>query len=485
MSPVEKKRGLRGFRLSLSLAVLSFTAPAIALAQDSLPFPPTPSGSKAARTMQQSTYAPIPARRRLPADAPNILIIMLDDAGFALPSTYGGDVNTPTLSRIAATGISYNRFHNAAMCSPTRAALLTGRNHHRVGNGQIAEFANDWDGYRGLIPRTAATVANVLGDYGYSTSAFGKWHNTPANETIDHRTLYELAGRSGHRLRLFLRLPRRRVVAVRTGDGRKHRAAEPGPRSQGLSRHRRHDGQGGVVDSPAACVGAGPSVPHVLGARRGARPAPGRQEVGGQIQGQVQRGLGRHARARVRAPETTGLDPRQHRADAAAVDDPGVERHSRQREGVSASLDGSVRRLRRAHRHAGRPAHRRARRTRHPREHARLLCLERQRCERGGPERHDQRTAGAERRSVDDQRSHQDDERARRPRRVGRPQGRQHVSRGLGVGHVDAAQGDEARRGILRRDAHADGGVVAEGDQARQDPAPAIPPRQRHRADDL
>jgi arylsulfatase A-like enzyme len=86
-----------------------------------------------------------------------------------------GDVNTPTLSRLANAGISYNRFHNAAMCSPTRAALLTGRNHHRVGNGQIAEFANDWDGYSGVIPRTAATVAKVLGSYGYSSSAFGKW----------------------------------------------------------------------------------------------------------------------------------------------------------------------------------------------------------------------------------------------------------------------------------------------------------------------
>ncbi len=183
MRLLEKERGLRNIGLSVSLAALILTAPAIGSAQESLPFPPTPSGSKAARTMQELTYAPNPGPRRLPGDAPNIIIMMLDDAGFALPSTYGGDVNTRTLSRIAHAGISYNRFHNAAMCSPTRAALLTGRNHHRVGNGQIAEFANDWEGYSGLIPRTAATVAKVLGYYGYSTSAFGKWHNTPANET--------------------------------------------------------------------------------------------------------------------------------------------------------------------------------------------------------------------------------------------------------------------------------------------------------------
>ena len=69
------------------------------------------------------------------------------------------------------------------MCSPTRAALLTGRNHHRVGNGQITELANDWDGYSGIIPKSSATVAEVLKNYGYATAAWGKWHNTPANET--------------------------------------------------------------------------------------------------------------------------------------------------------------------------------------------------------------------------------------------------------------------------------------------------------------
>ncbi|EHK78015.1 sulfatase [Sinorhizobium meliloti CCNWSX0020] len=125
----------------------------------------------------------MPAQPHLPANAPNIVVIMLDDVGPALPDTFGGVIETPTLSRLAQDGLSYNRFHNAAMCSPSRAALLTGRNHHRVGNGQIAELANDWDGYTGRIPRTSATVAKVLGYYGYATAAFGKWHNTPANET--------------------------------------------------------------------------------------------------------------------------------------------------------------------------------------------------------------------------------------------------------------------------------------------------------------
>jgi arylsulfatase A-like enzyme len=148
-----------------------------------LPFPPPKSGSVAGRTMQDSTYHPNAPTRHLPADAPNILIILIDDAGPALPTTLGGAVRTPTLDRVRANGIGYNRFHTTAMCSPTRASLLTGRNHHRVGNGQIAELANDWDGYSGHIPKSSATMAEVLRQYGYATGAWGKWHNTPAEET--------------------------------------------------------------------------------------------------------------------------------------------------------------------------------------------------------------------------------------------------------------------------------------------------------------
>jgi len=151
--------------------------------QDVLPFPPTPSASIAGRTMQESVHTPRAHPGRLPEDAPNILIVLIDDAGPGLPSTYGGEVRTDTLSRIHDEGIGYNRFHTTAMCSPTRASLLTGRNHHRIGNGQIAELANDWDGYAGEIPKSSALGAEVLKDYGYATAAFGKWHNTPAIET--------------------------------------------------------------------------------------------------------------------------------------------------------------------------------------------------------------------------------------------------------------------------------------------------------------
>ena len=167
----------------LSLAALLVVCfPALGLSQEILPFPPTPSASKAGVTMEDSIYQKRVRPNRLPTDAPNILIVLIDDVGAATPSTYGGEINTPTLSRIADMGVSYNRFHTTAMCSPTRAALLTGRNHTRVGNGQIAAIANDFDGFSGIIPKSSATLAEVLKAYGYNTAAFGKWHNTPEDQ---------------------------------------------------------------------------------------------------------------------------------------------------------------------------------------------------------------------------------------------------------------------------------------------------------------
>src|ERR1700738_5190908 len=114
-------------------------------AQEVLPFPPTPSASIAGRTMQDSVYKQRVEPRRLPKDAPNILIVLIDDVGPAQASTFGGMINTPTMDRIAKGGIAYNRFHTTAMCSPTRSAPVCARNHHRVGNGQMAELANDWE----------------------------------------------------------------------------------------------------------------------------------------------------------------------------------------------------------------------------------------------------------------------------------------------------------------------------------------------------
>jgi arylsulfatase A-like enzyme len=170
----------------LGALLVQMSAPAVAATPTDgsvLPFPLTPSASIAKPRLQDSTMTRRVEKSHLPKDAPNILIILLDDVGFGLADTYGGPIHTPTLSRIANDGISYNTFHTTSICSPTRAALLTGRNHQRVGSGTIAERAVDWDGYTGVIPRSSASIAKVLGAYGYNTAAFGKWHNTPATET--------------------------------------------------------------------------------------------------------------------------------------------------------------------------------------------------------------------------------------------------------------------------------------------------------------
>ncbi|NER20950.1 MAG: arylsulfatase [Symploca sp. SIO1C2] len=174
------------FAIAISLLLGSITPPVLAQTADGsiLPFPPVPSASIAGETLQESTMIRREEPNRIPnEDPPNILIILLDDVGFGQPDTFGGEIHMPTLSDLWDKGIAYNTFHTTAICSPTRAALLTGRNHHQAQSGTIAEFAVDWDGYLGVIPKTTATVAEVLREYGYKTSAFGKWHNTPANET--------------------------------------------------------------------------------------------------------------------------------------------------------------------------------------------------------------------------------------------------------------------------------------------------------------
>jgi arylsulfatase A-like enzyme len=117
-----------------------------------------------------------------PKEAPNVLLIMTDDSGFGVPSTFGGVIPTPTLDRIAADGLRYNNIHSTALCSPTRAALITGRNHHSVGFGVISEQSTGFPGYDSIIPKSKATIGRILKDNGYATSWFGKDHNVPAFE---------------------------------------------------------------------------------------------------------------------------------------------------------------------------------------------------------------------------------------------------------------------------------------------------------------
>jgi len=116
-----------------------------------------------------------------PEGAPNVLLVLIDDAGFGQPSTFGGPIQTPNLTRMAEGGLRYNAMHVTALCSPTRAALLTGRNHHRVGFGSIGELSGPFPGYASVVPRDCAPFPKALQMNGYSTAAFGKWHMTPSH----------------------------------------------------------------------------------------------------------------------------------------------------------------------------------------------------------------------------------------------------------------------------------------------------------------
>jgi arylsulfatase A-like enzyme len=123
-----------------------------------------------------------PPRVVPPKGAPNVLLIMTDDAGYGISGTFGGVIPTPALDRIANSGLRYTQFHSTALCSPTRAALITGRNHHSVGFGQVSEFSTGYPGYDSIIEADSATVAEILKENGYATSWFGKEHNTPTFE---------------------------------------------------------------------------------------------------------------------------------------------------------------------------------------------------------------------------------------------------------------------------------------------------------------
>ena len=318
----------------------------------------------------------------------------MDDVGAGTPSTYGGEINTPTLDRVSKMGVSYNRFHSTAMCSPTRASLLTGRNHTFVGNGQIAAIANDFDGFSGTIPKSSATVAEVLKNYGYNTGAWGKWHNTPEEQITSKGPFdYWPTGYGFEYFYGFLagEASQYEPTLTRNTSAVGHASEEGLPPDRG-HRRRRHR-----LAARAEGLRTRQALLHVLGARRIARPAPGDEGVGRQVQGQVRRRLGRLPRAHLRPRQGQGLDPAGRAAHAAPGVDGVVGLDPRGREAVPAPPDGSLRRLHRARRRQRRQGDRRDRAPGPARQHADLLHLGRQRLVVRGPVRHHQRAAGAER----------------------------------------------------------------------------------------
>jgi len=152
--------------------------------RDVLPIPDRPYEEKLPLDAKdpEATFPPIEPLRP-PDDAPNVLVVLLDDVGFGASSAFGGPCATPTAERLAGNGLKYNRFHTTALCAPTRAALLTGRNHHTVGMGVITELATSAPGYSSVRPNTCAPLAQTLQLNGYSTAQFGKCHEVPVWQT--------------------------------------------------------------------------------------------------------------------------------------------------------------------------------------------------------------------------------------------------------------------------------------------------------------
>ena len=149
-----------------------------------LPIPDVaPAGLTTFDAKDPATSFPPITPLRPPAGAPNVLVVLLDDTGFGASSAFGGPVNTSTAERLAAQGLKYTRFHTTALCSPTRAALLSGRNHHAVGMGGITEIATSAPGYSSVRPNSCAPLAETLRLNGYATAQFGKCHEVPVWET--------------------------------------------------------------------------------------------------------------------------------------------------------------------------------------------------------------------------------------------------------------------------------------------------------------
>lgn len=156
-------------------------SPSATISPESKYLPPAPPPFGGEINLKASDSKPCwPPRVVAPKGAPNVLLIMTDDQGYGVTSTFGGVIPTPVMDRIAKAGLRYTQFHSTALCSPTRAALITGRNHHSVGFGVVSEMSTGYPGYNSIIGPESATIGEILKEHGYATSWFGKNHNTPS-----------------------------------------------------------------------------------------------------------------------------------------------------------------------------------------------------------------------------------------------------------------------------------------------------------------
>ena len=261
------------------------------------------------RTLAESTpwWPPLPTP---PDSAPNVVMVMLDDVGYAQFGCYGSDIATPTFDRLARRGLRYSNFHTTALCSPTRACLHTGRNHHSNGMARIPEFAAGFPGYDATISPANGFLSEVLGGHGYASFAVGKWHLTPATELAmgsprDHWPLR----RGFDRFYGFLAAETDQYHPDLVYDN--HQIEPPASPEDGY--HLTED----LVDKATLfikdlrAVAAAQAVPPLLRPRRLPRPPPGASSVHRPVPGTVRSGLGRLAGGRLPPPTRVGSAARR------------------------------------------------------------------------------------------------------------------------------------------------------------------------------
>ena len=314
-----------------------------------------------------------------PAGAPNVLVILLDDVGFGSSSAFGGPCETPVAEKLAANGLKFTRFHTCALCSPTRQAMLTGRNHHSVGMGAITEIATARAGLQLAAPEHQGAAAAHPEAERVRDRPVRQVPRGAGLADLAHGAVRRLAGRR-RGLRVLLRLHRRRDEPVRPGALRGPDAGRAAGHGRGgLPPHRGHDRPRHRLGAPAEGADAGEAVLRLLRAGRRPRPAPRAEGVGRQVQGPLRPGLGQAARGDLRAAEEAGRHRAGRRAHAAPRRDPGLGRHARAAQAGARAPDGGLCRVPGAHRPPHRPPDRRPRGPRRAGEHARLLHLRRQR----------------------------------------------------------------------------------------------------------
>ena len=228
-------------------------APSATTTIDGKQIPPPPPKFGGVIKQSAATSKPWwPPRVVPPKGAPNVLLIMTDDQGYGVSGTFGGVIPTPALDRVAKAGLRYMQFHSTALCSPTRAALITGRNHHSVGFGVIGELSTGYPGYDSIIGPENATIGEILKENGYATSWFGKDHNTPGLP-IQQRgwSLRTMALRHG--LPIFLRVPGWRDRPMEAIFIPRSHAGLPLGRKARLQPHHRHGGRSHQVHARFEC----------------------------------------------------------------------------------------------------------------------------------------------------------------------------------------------------------------------------------------